>query len=93
MKKELKKGQSCAVLESKDPEPATNGYSRVVSWIDIDTGGIVQAEAYDARGKLLKEFELKEAEKVNGEWKISEFQMRNPQTGSRTTLKFNFGKP
>ena len=93
LKKELKKGQSCAVLESRNPEPATNTYSRVVSWIDIDTGGIVQADAYDAQGKLLKEFELKEAEKVNGEWKISELQMRNTQTGSRTTLKFNFGKP
>jgi hypothetical protein len=93
LKKELKKGQSCAVLESQNPEPATNTYSRVVSWIDIDTGGIVLAEAFDARGKLLKEFELKEAEKVNGQWKVSELQMRNVQTGSRTTLKFNFGKP
>jgi len=93
LKKELKKGQSCAVLESQSPGPATNSYSRVVSWIDIDTGGIVLAEAYDARGKLLKEFELKEAEKVNGQWKVSELQMRNLQTGSRTTLKFNFGKP
>lgn len=93
LKKELKKGQSCAVLESKNPEPAINGYSRVVTWIDIDTGGIVQADAYDSKGKLLKEFELKEAEKVNGQWKVSELLMRNPQTGSRTTLKFNFGKP
>lgn len=92
LKKELKKGQSCAVLESRIAEPAANGYSRVVSWVDIDTGGIVLAQAYDAKGKLLKEFELKEAEKVNGQWKISEFQMRNVQTGSRTTLKFNFGK-
>ncbi len=93
LRKELKKGQSCAVLESQNPEPATNTYSRVVSWIDIDTGGIVLAEAFDARGKLLKEFELKEAEKVNGQWKVSELQMRNAQTGSRTTLKFNFEKP
>ncbi len=93
LKKELKKGQSCAVLESQNPAPPPNGYSRVVSWIDIDTGGIVQADAYDAKGKLLKEFEMKEAEKVNGEWKVSEIQMRNPQTGSRTTLKFNFDKP
>ena len=93
LKKELKKGQSCAVLESQNPGPATNGYSRVVSWIDIDTGGIVQADAYDPKGKLLKEFELKEAEKVNGQWQVSELLMRNTQTGSRTTLRFNFGKP
>ena len=93
LKKELKKGQSCAVLESRNPEPATNSYSRVVSWIDIDTDGIVLAEAYDERGKLWKEFELKEAEKVNGKWTVSELQMRNLQSGSRTILKFNFGKP
>ena len=92
LKKELKKGQSCAVLESRNPESATNSYSRVVSWIDIDTGGIVLAEAYDAKGKLLKEFEVKEAEKVAGQWQVSELQMRNVQTRSRTTLKFNFGE-
>lgn len=89
-RKELKKGQSCAVLESRPAEPATNGYSRVVSWVDIDTGGIVQAEAYDAKGKLLKEFEVKELEKINGRLEVTEIQMRNVQTGSRTTLHFNF---
>lgn len=91
-RKELKKGQSCAVLESRPAEPPTNGYSRVVAWIDLDTGGIVQAEAYDARGKLLKEFEVKELEKVNGRLEVSEIQMRNVQTGSRTSLRFNFAK-
>ena len=89
-RKELKKGQSCAVLESRLAAPATNGYSRVVSWVDIDTGGIVQAEAYDAKGKLLKEFEVKELEKINGRLEVTEIQMRNVQTGSRTTLRFNF---
>lgn len=92
LKKELKKGQSCAVLESCIAELATNGYSRVVSWIDIDTGGIVQAEAYDAKGKLLKEFEVKELEKINGRMEVSEIQMRNVQTGSRTLLRFKFEK-
>lgn len=91
-RKELKKGQSCAVLESRPAESPTNGYSRVVAWIDLDTGGIVQAEAYDARGKLLKEFEVKELEKVNGRLEVSEIQMRNVQTGSRTSLRFNFAK-
>jgi hypothetical protein len=91
-RKELKKGQSCAVLESRPAGPAAHGYSRVVAWIDLDTGGIVQAEAYDARGKLLKEFEVKELEKVNGRLEVSEIQMRNVQTGSRTSLRFLFPK-
>ena len=58
--------------------------------MDIDTGGIVQAEAYDAKGKLLKEFEVKELEKISGRLEVTEIQMRNVQTGSRTTLHFNF---
>ena len=91
-KREIKKSQACAVLESRIAEPVTNGYSRVVSWIDIDTGGIVQAEAYDAKGKLLKEFEVKELEKINGKLEVSEIQMRNVQTGSRTMLRFHFEK-
>jgi len=28
-----------------------NGYVRVVSWFDIDTGGPVQIEAYRCKGK------------------------------------------
>jgi hypothetical protein len=99
LKKELRSGQSCYVLESINPLLATNGYARVVSWIDIDSvrqsdqPGLIHADAYDAKGKLLKEFEWKEVAKVNGHWQVSEVQMRNLQTGSRTTLKFNFGKP
>jgi YD repeat-containing protein len=46
----------CKVLESTNPNPSTNGYSRVVSWIDEETLGIVQAYAYDAQGRKLKEF-------------------------------------
>ena len=44
------------VLESTNPNPSTNGYSRVLRWIDDETPGIVQAEAYDLKNKLLKEF-------------------------------------
>ena len=99
LKKELKRGQSCYVLESRNPAPAGHGYARVLSWLDIDSvrdsgqAAIVQAEAYDARNKLLKEFDLKELGKVNGQWQVKEIEIRNVQTGSRTVLKFNFDKP
>ena len=92
LKKELRRGQSCNVLESVNPQPVTNGYARVVSWIDIDTGGIVHAEAYDQGKKLLKEFAPKEFKKVNGRWELSEMEIRNVRTGSRTLLEFELGK-
>jgi hypothetical protein len=92
LKKEVKRSRGCSVLESTNPEPSTNGYSRVVSWIDGESGGIVQAFAYDARGKLLKEFYPKDFEKVNGQWQVQEMEMINDQTGSRTRLEFDLKK-
>lgn len=92
LKREIKKGQSCDVLESRPAQVSANGYSRVVSWIDRDTGGIVQADAYDAKGKLLKEFEVREFSKVNGEWRVTEVQMRNVQARTSTLLVFDYGK-
>jgi len=91
LKHEMRRGRACKVLESTNPNPSPNGngYSRVVSWIDNETLGIVQAEAYDAKGKLLKEFYPKDFKKVNGQWELGEMEMINDQTGSRTWIKFD----
>ncbi len=85
----LKRGRDYTLLESTNPNPATNGYSRVLSWIDKETGGILEAEAYDAQNKLLKVFEPKSFKKVNGQWELQEMEIRNVQTGSRTRLEFD----
>jgi YD repeat-containing protein len=92
LKKEVKRSRGCTVLESTNPHPSANGYSRVVSWIDTESGGIVQAYAYDAQGKLLKEFYPKNIEKVNGQYQVQEMDMINDQTGSRTRLEFDLNK-
>jgi hypothetical protein len=92
LKKEIRRSRGCTVLESTNPNPSTNSYSRVVSWIDGETLGIVHAEAYDANGKLLKEFDPKSFKKVNGQWELQEMEIRNVQTGSRTRLEFDLEK-
>ena len=74
------RGRLCKVLESTNPNPSTNGYSRVLSWIDNETLGIVKAEAYDANGKLLKEFLPKDIKKVNGQWQVGSMKINNVQT-------------
>jgi hypothetical protein len=89
IKKEVRRSRGCAVLESTDPNPSTNGYSRVVSWIDEESGGIVEARAYDAQGKLLKEFYPKDFKKVDGQWQIGMMEMDNVQTGSRSRIEFD----
>ena len=88
----LKRSRAYTLLESTNPNSSTNGYSRVLSWIDKETGGILEAEAYDAKGKLLKEFAPKSFKKVNGQWELQEMEIRNVQTGSRTRLEFDLKK-
>jgi len=88
-KREMRRGKSCHVLESRRPESWTNGYARVLSWIHTESGAVVQAEAYDAHDKLLKEFRPTAVEKVDGAWQLKEMEIENVQAGSRTTLVFD----
>ena len=87
--KEQRRGESCYVLQSTVAAAASGGYSRVVTWLDQQTLGIVVAEAYDARGQLMKVFEPKRFQKVNGKWQLKEMEIRNEQTDSRTSLVFD----
>jgi hypothetical protein len=89
VKREFMRGRACTVLESANPNPSANGYSRVDSWIDEETLGIVHAQAYDANGKLLKVFDPKSFKKVNGQWELQDMEIRNVQTGSRTRIEFD----
>ncbi len=91
--KEFRRNCSCVVLESTNPNPATNGYSRVDSWIDEESSGIVMAKAYDAQGRLLKEFYAKDVKKVKGQWQVESMEIDNVQTRSRTLLKFDLKAP
>jgi hypothetical protein len=90
LRKEMRKSRPCSVLESTNPQPAT-GYSRVVSWIDIESTGILHADAYDAKGNLLKQFDPTELQKVGSERQVREIEMRNRQTGSRSAIEFHLG--
>ena len=92
LKREVHSSRGCTVLESTNPAASTNGYSRVMSWIDTETLGIVEAYAYDAKGKQLKIFTPKDFKKVNGQWQVQTFVMENVQTGSRSRLEFDLKK-
>ena len=89
LKKEFHRQCACIVLESTNPHPTANGYSRVVSWIDEDSLGIVEAYAYDVNGKKLKNFYPKDFQKVNGQYQVQSLIMDNLQTDSRSRLEFD----
>jgi hypothetical protein len=92
VQKEMKRSRSCRVLESVNPRPVNGGYSKVKSWVDAESDGIVYALAYDVNGKQLKEFIPKDFSKVNGQWQLEEMQISNLQTDSSTTVKFNLDR-
>ena len=49
----------------------------------------MEAHAFDAAGKPLKNFNVKSLKKVNGRWQVESIIMENVQTGSRTRLEFD----
>jgi hypothetical protein len=87
---DMKHGKACKVLESTNPSPVPGGYARVRSWIMIASPhGIVHADAYDARGEVLKRFDPKSLEKIQGEYQLEEMEIRNLKPVSQTVIKFN----
>jgi len=92
IKKEMKRSRACQVLESINPHSSPGAYSRVKSWIDNESHGIVMAEAYDSEGKLLKQFVPKHFEKVQGQWQVQEMEIDNVQTDSSTHVDFDLAQ-
>ncbi len=91
LRREMRKGFSCNVLESSNPTPTAGGYSRVVSWIAInrpDTMMLIHADAFDAQNEVLKEFDPTSVEKVEGVYQLQEMEMRNKQQKTRTKIEF-----
>jgi hypothetical protein len=86
---DTRKTQKCYVLESINPIQRRGAYSRVKSWVDMDSMAMITAEAYDSQGKLWKRFEPKKLKKVDGKWRLKEIEMRNFRTDSKTTLIFD----
>lgn len=88
IRSEMRRGQFCDVVESETDEAPLEGYVRVRAWWDRDTGGLVYAEAFDAEGRLMKEFLPRRFQKVQGRWEVTELEMIHRQRGSRTRLVF-----
>ncbi len=90
--RQMRKSQGCDVLESR-PALVTL-YTNVLSWIPQEaraegTPGVLMAEAYDRKG-LLKEFEIKDFERIAGRWEVREMEIRNVRARTSTRLRFHF---
>jgi hypothetical protein len=91
LRHEMGRSRSCWVLESITPSAVPGGYARVVSWVDVEYEGILQAEAYEKVGDRdpIKKFSVGPLRKVGGERKIESLKMHNSRTRRDTELKFD----
>jgi hypothetical protein len=81
-------GFDCWVIESKPGADTPSQYGRVLSWVDKQYMAVVIAEAYDAKGKLLKTLEVKSVRKLDEKhYIVGQIALTNVQSKSRTVLR------
>lgn len=90
---EMRRGQPCFVLDSVNPNPGDGDYARVRSWIEKEHLGLLMAEAYDASGRLLKEFTAGSFVKdASGNYQLKDMEMRSVKDKTRTELQFDVAR-
>lgn len=88
----MSRSRSCYILESTQTDPPSGQYSRVVALVDVETSGLIQAEAYDAGNKLVKQFTIGKLRKVDGQRQLESMRIISEKTGQETELKFDLKK-
>jgi hypothetical protein len=89
LKDEMRLGQPCYVLESRNPEAKSIAHGK--SYIDKESNGVLIADGFDPQEHLVKEFSLHGSsfKKVNGHWRLENMDIRDYKKHSRTELKFD----
>jgi outer membrane lipoprotein-sorting protein len=87
------KGFSCWIILVQHIGRDSN-YTSVRMWITKEGNGLLRAEAFNSKGKLVKRFEVISGQKVEDKWipKQVRIQVYDPETGkqeSRTYLEIN----
>lgn len=85
--------RQCKLVESTPLKPADALYSKTINALDPKDDLALRREFFDAKGRLLKVWEVKKVEKLDGNWTIMDQNMTNvqEQTTSRLeTLKVDF---
>ena len=79
---------TCAAVESR-PKNKRSGYSRRVSFIDLDEYRVHQIDFYNRRGDLEKSLQFQDYRQYEGEfWRAHVMVMENKQTGKSTRLSW-----
>ena len=89
VRNEMTRSRSCNVLESMATTPGSGSYARVLTWIDVETDGIMRAEAYGTDGKIMKHFKTDKFRKVNGQYQLESMKIGSNKTDQESELKID----
>jgi len=84
---------NCWKLELR-PGSNQSQYARVVVWVHQNSGALMRLEAYDAKGQLIKRFNVVSAQKIDDRWFLKQMRIEVFDSGtnkvvSRTYLEIN----
>jgi negative regulator of sigma E activity len=71
-KREIK----CWLIRVNAPD-VSGPYYTVDLWVHKDSGGMAKMEAYDRRGKMVKRFEVRKMQKVDGATALKEMMVES----------------
>jgi hypothetical protein len=82
-------GQPCYRLRLDKPKNAAGRYEGVYVWIHTKYGAFMRIRGHDFNGGLIKEFQVEDVMKVNGDvWVLEKMQVstHDPKTGRRVSI-------
>jgi len=61
-------------------------YATVLLWVDKESGAIMRMEGYNAKGQLVKRFEVVSAQKIEGRWFLKQMRIEEIQPETSKVL-------
>jgi hypothetical protein len=79
-------GRECILLDLDAP-PDGRAARCARLWIDRELRVVLQAEAYDAAGNLVRRLAVRSVKKTDGHWMIKDLDVERPGAARRTRLR------
>ena len=73
----------CWKVEARPARANDSQYARVVLWIGREDGALMKAESYDADGKWVRRFTVREVMKREGYWLLKQMVIEKASRGGR----------
>jgi hypothetical protein len=84
---ETLKDRKCWKIVSYPSNDDKTAYSKVESWIDQQYRALLKAVAYDAEGRVVKEFNVRSFKQFDDIWMLKTLDLQAPVLGGRSRLE------